>query len=68
MARPRDADDLAAGIRWVLEDEERVRALCVRAREKVVSQFDAKVIARRHVSLYEEILESVGAKTQTVDA
>ena len=68
LARPRDADDLAAGIRWVLEDEERVRALCVRAREKVVSQFDAKVIARRHVSLYEEILESVGAKTQTVDA
>ena len=68
LVRPRDADDLAAGIRWVLENEERGRALSARAREKVVSQFDAKVIARRHVSLYEEIVDSVGAKTQTVRA
>ncbi|MEB3829839.1 glycosyltransferase family 4 protein [Phormidium sp. CCY1219] len=52
------AEDLANGIRWVLEDEERWQSLSRRAREKVEEEFTLKVQARNYLKLYEEILES----------
>ncbi|HKQ26558.1 MAG TPA: glycosyltransferase family 4 protein [Burkholderiales bacterium] len=58
LARPLAADDLAAGLRWMLENEHRSRSLAKRAREKVAAEFEAVVVAKRHLALYEEILAS----------
>lgn len=58
LARPYEASDLANGIRWVLEDAERLRGLRCAARERVKSMFDLKDIARRYSDLYEEITTS----------
>ena len=55
LARPYEVSDLANGIRWVLEDEERLRSLRCATRERVESMFDLKDIARRYNELYEEI-------------
>jgi glycosyltransferase involved in cell wall biosynthesis len=52
------ADDLANGIRWVLEDEERWQGLSHRSREKVEEEFTLKVQARSYLNLYQEILQS----------
>jgi glycosyltransferase involved in cell wall biosynthesis len=55
LARPFDTTDLANGIEWVLTapnyDE-----LCRNAREKVVREFDSKVVAGKYVELYEEVM------------
>lgn len=55
LARPFDCGDLAAGIRWVVADDERREVLGVRAREDVVERFSADVVTERYVDLYEDI-------------
>ena len=40
------AEDLAAGIDWVLSNENRYKELCIKAREKAVACFDIETIAR----------------------
>ncbi|MBU7008193.1 glycosyltransferase involved in cell wall biosynthesis [Peptococcaceae bacterium DYL19] len=56
LARPFEADDLARGIAWALEDNSRREALSHRAREKVEQEFDIKLIAGKYHELYREIL------------
>ena len=55
LAKPFESEDLACGIEWVLNapiyDE-----LCVNAREKVVREFDSKVVAGKYVELYKEVI------------
>lgn len=51
-------EDLARGINWVLEDEERWQALSHRAREKVEQEFTLEIQARAYKKLYEEVLEA----------
>lgn len=58
LAHPYDAGDLAKGIRWVLEDEERLCGLGYAARKRVESMFDMKDVAQRYGELYEEITSS----------
>ena len=58
LARPYDVDDFANGIRWVLEDEERLRDLRYAARKRVETMFDLKAIVQRYNELYEEIISS----------
>lgn len=58
LARPYDVDDFANGIRWVLEDEERLRGLRYAARKRVETMFDLKAIVQRYNELYEEIISS----------
>lgn len=58
LARPYDVDDFANGIRWVLEDEERLRSLRYAARKRVETKFDLKAIVQRYNELYEEIISS----------
>ena len=58
LARPFDAGDLANGVRWILEDEERLHKLRYAARKRVESLFDLKDVARRYNDLYEEITTS----------
>jgi glycosyltransferase involved in cell wall biosynthesis len=56
-ATPFDADDLAAGIRWVLSlpmlEHERLRRL---SRERAVSHFDSRSVAGRYAALYRRVL------------
>ena len=56
LAKPFDISDLAAGIDWVLSDENRHKELCIKAREKAVVCFDIKKVARQYADLYESIV------------
>lgn len=55
LAQPFDAADLAAGIAWVLGDDDRHRALCLAARDST-ERYAPASIAARHVGLYEALL------------
>jgi glycosyltransferase involved in cell wall biosynthesis len=57
LARPFDAADLAEGVRWILEDDQRRQELSSRARQKVLEEFAMAVVARRHLELYRRVLE-----------
>ncbi len=61
LAAAFEVEDLAHGLRWVLEDEPRRRTLAARAREKVLAEFGPETIARRHLSLYETVLNAAAA-------
>ncbi|MCL1467694.1 glycosyltransferase family 4 protein [Argonema galeatum] len=52
------ADDLAKGIAWVLQDEQRWQVLSHRAREKVEQEFTLDIQARSYLQLYQEALQS----------
>ncbi len=56
LARPYEPEDLAEGIAWVLENEERRREMGERARRKVTDEFALEKVARRYVGLYDELL------------
>jgi glycosyltransferase involved in cell wall biosynthesis len=55
LARPFDVDDLARGIAWVLEDEERLRKLGFNGREKVEQNFTLEIQANNYLSVYQDI-------------
>jgi glycosyltransferase involved in cell wall biosynthesis len=57
LAQPYSVEDLAQGIAWVLENQQRHQKLSYRAREKVEQEFTLAIQARRYVSLFTEILE-----------
>lgn len=56
LAHPFEIEDLAKGIAWVLEDEERHQKLRGRAREKAEQEFALELQARRYLSIYNELL------------
>jgi glycosyltransferase involved in cell wall biosynthesis len=58
LARAYEVEDLAAGLEWVCSDRNRQRALSARAREKVLTAYSPKIIAERHMALYEDVLSS----------
>ncbi len=58
LATPFEPEDLARGIKWVLEDEERKKCLSQKAREKAEMCFDVKQVAQQYLKLYEEVLGS----------
>jgi glycosyltransferase involved in cell wall biosynthesis len=58
LAQPYDADDLARGIAWVLEDRDRREELSIGARRKIESQFQLNQVARQYSELYAEILSA----------
>ena len=51
VARFRDSDDLAQGIRWVLFDSD-YPTLCKNARQKVVHNYSQNIVAMKYVELY----------------
>jgi glycosyltransferase involved in cell wall biosynthesis len=57
LAKPFDTTDLAHGIEWVLNSPN-YHLLCHNAREKVVNEFDSKIVALKYIQLYESILAS----------
>lgn len=58
LAEPFEAEDLAKGIVWSLENQERHRLLCQRAREKAEQQFTLDLQASRYMTLFSEMIES----------
>ena len=59
LAKPFNVEDLARGIAWVLEDEERLQKLGSNGREKVEQNFTLEIQARKYLSLYDSCLESL---------
>jgi glycosyltransferase involved in cell wall biosynthesis len=57
LAQPYKIEDLARGIAWVLENEERHQKLSHRSREKADQEFALEIQARSYLSLFSEILE-----------
>lgn len=58
LARPFDTEDLARGIQWVLDGDERRAALSERCRQAAVEKFSAPVVAEQYIRLYEEACKS----------
>jgi glycosyltransferase involved in cell wall biosynthesis len=57
LATPFNSDDLADGIQWVLESEERHNLLSRHARKSVQKRFSIKKVANSYLNLYREILK-----------
>lgn len=57
LAQPFDVADLARGMAWVLEDNDRRNALSAHARDKVLAEFESQKIARRHLAIYEQVID-----------
>ncbi len=57
LAKPFDTGDLAAGIEWILTHPE-YEKLCENARDKVVKEFDSKVVAQKYIELYERVIKT----------
>ncbi|WIW71092.1 glycosyltransferase family 4 protein [Anaerosinus gibii] len=58
LAKPFDTDDLAQGIAFVIEDQERRNLLSIEARKKAEEEYDINVIIKKYLDLYREILKS----------
>jgi glycosyltransferase involved in cell wall biosynthesis len=58
LATAFDTADLARGIHWILEDEERRKHIGREARKKIVENFSSSTVARRYVDLYQDVLDS----------
>jgi glycosyltransferase involved in cell wall biosynthesis len=56
LAQPFETEEMAYGIQWLLENEERHQKLSQNARQTAVRKFDQELQARRYLKLYEEIL------------
>ena len=55
LAKPFDTKDLSRGIDWVL-NAQNYSELCKNARDKVLKEFDSKVVANKYIKLYKKIL------------
>lgn len=55
LAIPFNTTDLKDGIEWILNSEN-YDVLCQNAREKVMREFDSKIVAQQYIELYKEIL------------
>jgi glycosyltransferase involved in cell wall biosynthesis len=57
LAEAQNTADLARGIAWVLEDDDRQRRLSQASREKVDKHFSSVQVAHRYADLYRELLK-----------
>ena len=55
LAKPYNTEDLANGIHWCLENNQNNK-LGVNGREKVLKEFDIKIISKKYSDLYRNIL------------
>jgi len=59
LAKPFNTSDLKDGIEWILSlDSKKYNQLCQNARDKVLREFDSKVVAKKYIELYESIIEN----------
>jgi glycosyltransferase involved in cell wall biosynthesis len=57
LAKPFDTTDLANGIEWVLNTPT-YGELCKNAREKVIREFESKVVVEKYVALYKQLMNN----------
>jgi glycosyltransferase involved in cell wall biosynthesis len=55
LVKPFDMSDLADGLEWIINSED-YDELCKHSREKVLNEFDYKVVTKKYVKLYFETL------------
>jgi glycosyltransferase involved in cell wall biosynthesis len=58
LAHSFDCSELAAGIQWVLEDQNRYDVLSNNARENVTNYYTLDIMARQYLQLYEKALSN----------
>jgi glycosyltransferase involved in cell wall biosynthesis len=56
LAKPYEAEDLAQGIAWVLENPNRYQKLSHYAREKAEKEFTLEIQAHRYLNLYKSLI------------
>ncbi len=56
LAKSFDTSDLAAGIDWILSDENRHKELYIKARKKAVACFDIETTSKQYAELYKSII------------
>jgi glycosyltransferase involved in cell wall biosynthesis len=56
LARPEDAQDLAQGIRQLLEDAPLRRAMSQRCREIACAEYSAELEVQKYIELYRSLL------------
>ncbi|HSH72708.1 MAG TPA: glycosyltransferase family 4 protein [Methylophilaceae bacterium] len=57
LARPFEVDDLAAGIKWVVEDKNRHGLLSQAARKSVLEKYALEKVSNQYIDLYQDILK-----------
>ena len=60
LADYRSADDLSEGITWVLGDQEKLKELGQRAREKVLDSYTYENVGKQYLALYHSLLSEKG--------
>jgi glycosyltransferase involved in cell wall biosynthesis len=56
LAKPFDTDDLAEGIEWIVDQDQKGRFLRENSRKYVEKNFDLKSIAKKYIDLYSRML------------
>lgn len=56
LAKPYEAADLAKGIKWILEDRERLIELSNKARKKAQIEFNIEKVTAQYLNFYKEII------------
>ncbi|MFM8316400.1 MAG: glycosyltransferase [Deltaproteobacteria bacterium] len=56
IAKAFDVKDFAEGIEWVSDSDERLRKLSLNARNFALSSFSPKVVSKRYIELYSELI------------
>lgn len=57
LAEPYEVEDLARGIAWILDDQERHHRLSGQARRKVEAEFNIEKVAQSYARLYNQMLK-----------
>ena len=57
LAAPYKTDDLANGIKWILDKSYHSNELNVNARQKVIDNFDQKSVIKKYIHVYENLLK-----------
>ena len=56
LAEPYETQDLANGLMWVIDDQERHQRLRMKARENVEMNYTMELQAKRYISLFDSLL------------
>ncbi|WP_322998798.1 glycosyltransferase [Castellaniella sp.] len=58
LAAAYDSSDLANGIRWVLEDDDRYSRMCLAARDRAVNRWSPAAVVPQYLNVYEQTIDS----------
>jgi glycosyltransferase involved in cell wall biosynthesis len=58
LASPDSVEDLANGIKWYVNNQDKYKEHIINARTKVIKNFNQDIIAARYIELYSKLLEN----------